>query len=160
MAQERLLRIFRARRQIWFWRSTHSVSWLNEWVVDSDNVNVIVLNGVTEDNATDTTEAVDSNLSLSHDAVIRSVQDDELVLSGKKVCDVQTVPQALQNPPNLCERSSLTLYLVEGGQPRQSLQSYGSVINIATECIALCAFDCKSLHRGEDQDLEDLHYRV
>jgi hypothetical protein len=61
--------------------ATYSVLWLNEWVVDSDDVNVLVLNGVTEDNATDTTEAVDSDLSLTHGATIRSATiQRELIL--------------------------------------------------------------------------------
>lgn len=46
--------------------ATYGVGWVNERVVDGDDVDVIVLDGVTEDNATDATEAVDSNLGLSH----------------------------------------------------------------------------------------------
>jgi hypothetical protein len=41
--------------------------WLNEGVVDGDNVDVIVLNGIAEDDATDTTEAVDADLDWCHD---------------------------------------------------------------------------------------------
>lgn len=41
---------------------TYSVLGLDEGVVDGDNLDVGVLDGVAEDNATDATEAVDSNL--------------------------------------------------------------------------------------------------
>jgi hypothetical protein len=46
--------------------------WLNERVVDSDDLNVIVLDGIAEDNTTDTTEAVDSDLDWSHSAFAKS----------------------------------------------------------------------------------------
>lgn len=39
---------------------------LNERVVDGDDVNVIVLNSISEDDTTDTTEAVDSDLDWCH----------------------------------------------------------------------------------------------
>ena len=79
---------------------TYSVGWLNEWVVDSDNVNVLVLNGVTEDNATDTTEAVDSNLG-NHYAVIRSARSDsyKLNLVSRRSATSQPL-KALRGSPN------------------------------------------------------------
>jgi hypothetical protein len=40
----------------------------NERIVDSDDVDIIVLNSISEDDTTDTTEAVDSNLYWSHDS--------------------------------------------------------------------------------------------
>jgi hypothetical protein len=39
---------------------------LNEGVVDSDNVDVVVLNGISEDDTANTTETVDANLDGSH----------------------------------------------------------------------------------------------
>ena len=41
--------------------------WLNEWIVDGNNLNVVELDGIAEDNAANATEAVDSDLSWSHD---------------------------------------------------------------------------------------------
>lgn len=41
---------------------TYSILGLDEGVVDGDNLNVGVLDGVAEDDATDATEAVDSDL--------------------------------------------------------------------------------------------------
>jgi hypothetical protein len=46
---------------------THGVVGLNEGVVDSNDINLVVLDGIAEDDTTDTTEAVDSHLSLGHD---------------------------------------------------------------------------------------------
>lgn len=43
--------------------------WLNERVVDGDNIDIIVLNSVTEDNASDTAETVNSNLDWCHVSV-------------------------------------------------------------------------------------------
>jgi hypothetical protein len=43
--------------------------WLNEWIVDSHNVNGVKLDSIAEDNATDTTEAVDSDLNWCHFAI-------------------------------------------------------------------------------------------
>ena len=42
---------------------------LNEGVVDGDNVDVVVLDSISEDDTTDTTETVDANLDGSHDSV-------------------------------------------------------------------------------------------
>ena len=48
---------------------------LNEGVVDSDNVDVVVLNRIAEDDTADTTETVDTNLDGCHDSgvVVRMV---------------------------------------------------------------------------------------
>lgn len=43
-------------------RPTYSVLGLNEGIVDSDDLDVIVLNGIAEDNATDAAETVDADL--------------------------------------------------------------------------------------------------
>lgn len=51
-------------------KETYGVAGLDEGIVDSDNVNVFVLDGNAEDDTTDTTEAVDSNLGRSHDSVV------------------------------------------------------------------------------------------
>lgn len=45
---------------------THSVLDLNEGVVDGDNLDVVVLDGVAEDDATNAAETVDANLDGSH----------------------------------------------------------------------------------------------
>lgn len=42
---------------------------LNEGIVDSHDIDVAVLNGIAEDDATNTTEAVDSHLCRGHDAL-------------------------------------------------------------------------------------------
>ena len=42
---------------------------LNEGVVDGNNVDVVVLNGIAEDDTANTTETVDANLDGSHDSV-------------------------------------------------------------------------------------------
>jgi hypothetical protein len=41
---------------------------LNEGVVDGNNVDVVVLNSISEDDTADTTETVDANLDGSHDS--------------------------------------------------------------------------------------------
>jgi hypothetical protein len=41
---------------------TYSVLGLNEGVVHGDDLNVVVLNGIAEDNAADTAEAIDADL--------------------------------------------------------------------------------------------------
>ena len=43
---------------------TYSVGDLDEGVVDGNNVDIITVDGVTEDNTSNTTEAVDTNLGL------------------------------------------------------------------------------------------------
>lgn len=45
---------------------TYCVLSVNEWIVDSDNVNVIVLNSVSENETADTTETVDSDFNWCH----------------------------------------------------------------------------------------------
>jgi hypothetical protein len=47
-------------------RSTYGVVRLNERVVDSNNLDVGVLDGVAEDDTADTTETVDADLDGSH----------------------------------------------------------------------------------------------
>jgi hypothetical protein len=49
---------------------TYSVVGFNEGIVDSDNFNVIVLNGISEDDTTNAAETVDSNLDR-HDCWAR-----------------------------------------------------------------------------------------
>lgn len=44
----------------------YSVVWLNEWIVDGNNLNVVELDSIAEDNASNATEAVDSDLSWCH----------------------------------------------------------------------------------------------
>lgn len=46
---------------------TYGIVRLNEGVIDGDNVDVVVLNGIAEDDTTDTTEAVDADLDWCHD---------------------------------------------------------------------------------------------
>lgn len=46
---------------------TYSVLGLNEGIVDSDNVNIVVLDGIAQDNAADTTETVDADLDTHVD---------------------------------------------------------------------------------------------
>lgn len=41
----------------------------NEGIVDSDDVDVIVLNGISEDNTTNAAETVDTDLRLTHGSV-------------------------------------------------------------------------------------------
>lgn len=45
---------------------SYGVGGLNEGVVDGDNINVVKLDGIAEDNASDAAEAVDSDLGGSH----------------------------------------------------------------------------------------------
>jgi hypothetical protein len=47
-------------------RSTYGVVRLNEGVVDSNNLDVGVLDGIAEDDTADTTETVDADLDGSH----------------------------------------------------------------------------------------------
>lgn len=44
----------------------YGVGGLNEGVVDGDNIDVVELDGIAEDNASNATEAVDSDLCGSH----------------------------------------------------------------------------------------------
>ena len=44
----------------------YSVVWLNEWIVDGNNLNVVELDSIAEDNASNATEAVNSDLSWCH----------------------------------------------------------------------------------------------
>lgn len=45
---------------------SYGVGGLNEGVVDGDDINVVKLDGIAEDNASNATEAVDSDLCGSH----------------------------------------------------------------------------------------------
>lgn len=45
---------------------SYGVGGLNEGVVDGDNIDVVKLDGIAEDNASNATEAVDSDLCGSH----------------------------------------------------------------------------------------------
>lgn len=47
---------------------THGVVGFNERIVDSDDVDVVVLNSIAEDDTTNTAESVDANLGGSHDS--------------------------------------------------------------------------------------------
>ena len=44
--------------------------WLNERIVDGDDINIIMLNGISENDTTDTAETVDTNLSGCHDSKV------------------------------------------------------------------------------------------
>jgi len=44
-----------------------SVVGFNEWIIDGDDVDIVMLDGIAEDDTTDTAESVNSNLSGSHD---------------------------------------------------------------------------------------------
>jgi hypothetical protein len=46
--------------------STYSVCRINERIIDSYDVDVIVLNGISEDNTSDTTEAINTDLYWCH----------------------------------------------------------------------------------------------
>ena len=48
--------------------ATHSIFDIDEWIIDSDNVDLIVFDGIAKDNTSDATEAIDSNLGGSHDS--------------------------------------------------------------------------------------------
>lgn len=50
----------------WGRGNTHSVLGLDERIVDSDNLDVGVLNGVAEDDTANAAETVDANLDGSH----------------------------------------------------------------------------------------------
>lgn len=47
-------------------KATYSVVGLNEGVVDGNDLDIRVLSGIAENNAANTTEAVDSDLDGSH----------------------------------------------------------------------------------------------
>jgi hypothetical protein len=50
-------------------QQTYSVVGFNERIVDSDDFDVIVLDGISEDDTTNTAETIDANLDGSHDSV-------------------------------------------------------------------------------------------
>jgi hypothetical protein len=45
---------------------TYGVVWLDEWIVDSDDLDVVELDGIAEDDTSNTSETVDSDLGNSH----------------------------------------------------------------------------------------------
>jgi glycosyltransferase involved in cell wall biosynthesis len=49
-------------------QQTYSVVGFNERIVDSDDFDVIVLDGISEDNTTNAAETIDANLDGSHDS--------------------------------------------------------------------------------------------
>lgn len=58
---------------------TYCVVGFNERIIDGDDINVFVLNGISEDDTTNTAESVDANLCGSHDsmeAVRRQIEDE------------------------------------------------------------------------------------
>ena len=48
---------------------TYRIVGFNERIIDGDNVDIVMLNGISEDNTTDTPETVDSDLCWCHDPV-------------------------------------------------------------------------------------------
>lgn len=48
-------------------RATYGVVGFNERIVDGDDVDIIVLDGIAEDDTTNAAESVDANLGGSHD---------------------------------------------------------------------------------------------
>src|SRR5690242_159933 len=57
---------------------TYCVVGFNERIVDSDNLNVIVLDSIAEDDTANTTETVNTDLDWCHDAIqdVRAEQTD------------------------------------------------------------------------------------
>ncbi len=53
--------------------AAYGVCRVNERIIDSYDVDVVVLNGISEDDASNTTEAVDTNLYWCHGSEKRSV---------------------------------------------------------------------------------------
>jgi hypothetical protein len=49
-------------------QQTYSVVGFNERIVDSDDFDVIVLDGISEDDTTNAAETIDANLDGSHDS--------------------------------------------------------------------------------------------
>jgi hypothetical protein len=56
-------------------QQTYSVVGFNERIVDSDDFDVIVLDGISEDDTTNAAETIDANLDGSHDSVCVSVEE-------------------------------------------------------------------------------------
>jgi hypothetical protein len=40
--------------------------WLNEWIVDSNDIDAVKLNSISEDDTANATEAIDSDLGWGH----------------------------------------------------------------------------------------------
>jgi hypothetical protein len=53
---------------------TYSICWVDEGIVNGNDVNLVMLNSISEDNTSNTTKAVDSNLDWSHIAAKVSVR--------------------------------------------------------------------------------------
>ena len=63
---------------------TYSIRRINKRIVDSNDVDVIVLNCVAENNTTNSTEAVDSNLYWCHVAKAISVGVSKCIFESVK----------------------------------------------------------------------------
>jgi hypothetical protein len=48
---------------------TYSVMGFNERIVDGNDINLVVLNGISEDDTTNAAKTVDTNFCRSHDSV-------------------------------------------------------------------------------------------
>jgi hypothetical protein len=68
--------------------------WLDEWVVDRNNVDIVMLDGIAEDDPSNTTEAVDSDL----EKLVSSCEQGELagyqltlttMMTRKQYCECQ-----------------------------------------------------------------------
>ena len=57
--------------------STYSICGINERIVDSNNADVIVLNGISEDNTANTTKAIDADFYWCHNAKVVSADDSK-----------------------------------------------------------------------------------
>jgi hypothetical protein len=66
--------------------STYSVCRVNERIIDSYDVDVIVLNGISEDDTANTTEAVDANLYWCHDSESKSACCESIIRDPKALC--------------------------------------------------------------------------
>jgi hypothetical protein len=51
----------------------YSVMWLDEWIIHGDDVDIVVLNCIAEDNTSNTTEAIDSDLCGCHVSVLLEI---------------------------------------------------------------------------------------
>jgi hypothetical protein len=57
----------------------YSIVRLNEGIIDGNDVDVIVLNGISEDNTPNTAEAIDANLDWCHDSKVLSVSRQNIL---------------------------------------------------------------------------------
>ena len=51
---------------------TYGIGWVNERIVDGNDIDLVVLNRIAEDDTTNTTETVDSDLGWCHDCRVWS----------------------------------------------------------------------------------------